>query len=741
MGISWEFFLKFFAPAMSKEINHIYEFGDFRLEVAERILLRHGQLISLPPKAFETLLVLIRNSGHVIAKGELMSQVWPDAFVEEVNLARNIWTLRKALGHDNGEHQYIQTVPRVGYRFVAPVTESQSESAGLFIQRRMTARIVSEELETSDAPHSELAVREKDQLPTIRARHAGRWIALGLLALVALTTTIILGWGRLHAKPPAKTETGLRFLTDGQYNDDAAYWGGDGEIYFLRHFSNSRSESWKMNADGTNQLRANTEIKSLLAGRWSPDGKKVIFRKEDYPQNVYLADADGTNEILLPFPVGQGDWSPDSSQFVDEVRTGKDSGQIFLIDIKTRRNTALTDNHSLNADPSFSPDGTQIVFVSARDKNANIYVMQTDGFNVRRLTDDQFFDNFPVFSPDGTQIAFQSNREEEHTELYLKNLNDDAPPRRLTHSSEGAGIRPKGWSPDGTQILLIMSQNGKDRIVLADVDPPVTPLLSDETADLFFPRLSADGKEMLYVARLADQRLELRWTDLVTKRTRKIYQTAADPVANHLEADWSPDNSLIAFSTRVNGNSDIFSIKPDRTGLKNLTNNPLPDSYPIFSPDGSEIIFMRDNYGKTQLYRMDVNGGNQRRVTDKEGYEMMPSFSPDGAYLAFSGDREGHGLDIFLLSLKNPDDEKIIAARRFHDSSPVFSPDGKRIAFAASSDGNAEIYLMNSDGTGMFRLTHTKADEVTPQFSKDGHSLFLAANRNGKFAIYEVAVP
>ena len=147
---------------------------------------------------------------------------------------------------------------------------------------------------------------------------------------------------------------------------------------------------------------------------------------------------------------------------------------------------------------------------------------------------------------------------------------------------------------------------------------------------------------------------------------------------------------------------------------------------------------MRDNYGRAQLYRMDLNGGNQRRVTERDGYEMEPAFSPDGAYLAFAGYREGHGLDIFLLDLTNPNDEKVIASRRYHDTSPVFSPDGKRMAFIANSDGNREIYLMNSDGSGMFRLTHTKADETMPQFSKDGHSLFYAANRGEKFAIYQL---
>src|SRR5262249_22267640 len=158
-----------------------------------------GKPISLPPKAFETLLVLIRSSGHVIPKDELMSQVWADAFVEEVNLARNIWTLRKALGDDHVEHRFIHTVPKVAYRFVAEVTELEDEGVGLLIQRRMTARIVKEELETSAAPNSEIAVRNETPRLT-GARRAGRWIALTVLAGAALTTTIILGWFRLHAK-------------------------------------------------------------------------------------------------------------------------------------------------------------------------------------------------------------------------------------------------------------------------------------------------------------------------------------------------------------------------------------------------------------------------------------------------------------------------------------------------------------------------------------------------------------
>jgi len=98
-----------------------YSFGPFVLDPAERVLLRDGQPVPLPPKALETLLALVEKRRHVIEKAELLQRVWPDTFVEEATLAQNIFTLRKALGNSPDGHEYIETVPKRGYRFVAPV--------------------------------------------------------------------------------------------------------------------------------------------------------------------------------------------------------------------------------------------------------------------------------------------------------------------------------------------------------------------------------------------------------------------------------------------------------------------------------------------------------------------------------------------------------------------------------------------------------------------------------------------
>jgi DNA-binding winged helix-turn-helix (wHTH) protein len=101
--------------------RQMYAFGPFLLDACQRVLLRDGKPVPLTPKAVDTLLVLVRNAGHLVAKDDLMKEVWPDAFVEEVNLAKNIFVLRHTLGNGEQGQNYIETVPKRGYRFVASV--------------------------------------------------------------------------------------------------------------------------------------------------------------------------------------------------------------------------------------------------------------------------------------------------------------------------------------------------------------------------------------------------------------------------------------------------------------------------------------------------------------------------------------------------------------------------------------------------------------------------------------------
>src|SRR6266850_2134104 len=101
--------------------RRIYEFDDFRVDTGQFLLARSGHMTPITPTVFRILLTLLERAGQVVSKDELMRFVWPDSFVEEGNLNRNVSTLRKALGEKPCDHRYIETIPKTGYRFVAPV--------------------------------------------------------------------------------------------------------------------------------------------------------------------------------------------------------------------------------------------------------------------------------------------------------------------------------------------------------------------------------------------------------------------------------------------------------------------------------------------------------------------------------------------------------------------------------------------------------------------------------------------
>lgn len=119
---------------MSIEHSRFYDFGPFRVDASQHLLMRDGTEVPITPKAFDTLLLLVRNSGRVVEKDELLTTIWPEAFVGEATLAQNVFTIRKALGSSRAD-QYIQTIPKRGYRFVADVVTVKDQSDGVQVDQ------------------------------------------------------------------------------------------------------------------------------------------------------------------------------------------------------------------------------------------------------------------------------------------------------------------------------------------------------------------------------------------------------------------------------------------------------------------------------------------------------------------------------------------------------------------------------------------------------------------------------
>jgi len=176
-----------------------YEFGPFQLDPADRRLLREGQPVPLTPKVFDLLEVLVRKSGRLVGKDELLKEVWPDSFVEEGNLNRNVAILRKALGDGSAGTTYIETVPKRGYRFVASVRISGNGSG----------TIETEPVDQNSLPKEpvRMAERQSNVRPE-RALTSRRWLVLGGLAALVVGTVfyaLMLRKERDSLKPQIKS--------------------------------------------------------------------------------------------------------------------------------------------------------------------------------------------------------------------------------------------------------------------------------------------------------------------------------------------------------------------------------------------------------------------------------------------------------------------------------------------------------------------------------------------------------
>jgi DNA-binding winged helix-turn-helix (wHTH) protein/tetratricopeptide (TPR) repeat protein len=175
---------------MSNQRKELYEFGPFQLDPGKRLLLRENQTVPLQLKAFETLLVLVRNSEQVVLKDDLMKAVWPNTFVEESNLAQNIFMLRKTLGNMRDDQRYIVTIPGRGYSFTAKVRVISQEEC-LIVESHSRSRVVIDE---QTSPSTENAV--KNTLQQKRKLQSG--LLTVSLAILALATG---GYWYFHRTP------------------------------------------------------------------------------------------------------------------------------------------------------------------------------------------------------------------------------------------------------------------------------------------------------------------------------------------------------------------------------------------------------------------------------------------------------------------------------------------------------------------------------------------------------------
>ncbi len=198
----------------------------------------------------------------------------------------------------------------------------------------------------------------------------------------------------------------------------------------------------------------------------------------------------------------------------------------------------------------------------------------------------------------------------------------------------------------------------------------------------------------------------------------------------------------IAFAARTGQNWDIYTIRPDGTDLRRLTDHPEPDLAPAFSPDGTRLLFQSHRDGNWEIYLLDLHSGELKRLTDSPAFDGMPAWAPDGRRFAFESTRAGD-LDIFIGSVDGGSPQNLTADSPYGDMEPAWSPDGSIIAFSSWRFGDKDLFFMRPDGQEVRQITNSPAGEDQPAWSPDGIRLAFTYRTPEKreITVLEVMAP
>jgi TolB protein len=196
-------------------------------------------------------------------------------------------------------------------------------------------------------------------------------------------------------------------------------------------------------------------------------------------------------------------------------------------------------------------------------------------------------------------------------------------------------------------------------------------------------------------------------------------------------------DEIVVFSSLRDGNSELYAVQPDGSGLERLTDHPALDAVPSLSPDGDRIAFASTREGNSEIYVMEIDGGGLVRLTNHGAIDSEPDWSPDGSQIAFTSSRSGAG-DIYRMSAGDGTGLQRLTSHLAPDTSPAWSADGTQIAFSSLRSGLGDIYSMQADGTQPQRLTNSIAPDLFPAWSPDGERIAFSSLRSGLGDIYRM---
>jgi Tol biopolymer transport system component/DNA-binding winged helix-turn-helix (wHTH) protein len=603
------------------QIRQIRRFGTFEVDLQRRELLRNGLQIKLRDQSFLLLAALLEQPGELVTREELRSKLWPDGtFVDfDHSLNAAIKRLRDALGDDPETPRFIETVPKRGYRFLAPVDDSSMRQVKTSGRRSMVGTGAS----------------------LFRFR---------VLAGVVFLLVIVVGLGAIRYGPrprpqlarlplrvvPLTTYPGVEF--NPAFSDDgeqvAFVWDGN---------TLDKTDIYVKRIGIDPPLKLTHSNGNVCCAAWTSDSRYIGFERcSGENPGIYLVPSLGGPETRLANTPGCNgiSWSPKEPLLAFSGKKSPDSPwALFLMSLDDRQPHQVTfPARDLIGDqvPVFSPDGKFIAFIRiVGEGTPDIYIAPVSGGPVRQLTYDKTGLGGITWASDGQKLVFSSHREG-GSSLWVIPVGGGEPKRlplggdvasEPTISRQGNRlIYTQGYvHPNLWQIQI---SGGA-----ATQHSEAKPLLSSATYNNA-PQFSPDGKNLAF-ASLRSGDMEV-WVCEVgacsePRQLTSLRSSSGTP-------RWSPDSKQISFESRPRGHSQIFVVSAGGGKPLPITDGTAEDKVSSWSPDGSFIYFASNRSGGSQIWKISASGGQPSQVTRKGGFASFAS--SDGKFLYYVKDNE-----------------------------------------------------------------------------------------------------
>jgi Tol biopolymer transport system component/DNA-binding winged helix-turn-helix (wHTH) protein len=653
---------------MTEQIG--YRFGDFELNVQSLRLRAASKIRPLEPKSFRLLQFLIENRGRAVSKEEIVAAVWPNTFVSDNSVTRAVTQIRKSLNDDAKEPKYIETIPTVGYQFIADVeslADAQSPPSGL---RSVT-----------------------DWRAPFAADKTRRLVAGGatLVALITFGSWWHSTTDANFAAVPALVKLTKLTQLSGQQVDPAFSPDGSSVAFSWGEQGSSRN-IYAMTVGGRPPAQLTQDIATDLSPTWSPDGKQIAFLR---------LDTVSSGSIVLISAAGGAE------RVVRQIRIKEDLYR------------------AMRPLLAWAPDGNQLVYTAQDDESerASLFLTDLHGDVSRKLADSDegsLGTTAPAFSKDGKFLAYTVASGIHASQLYIRPLASGLVPQgtpSLVPTTHGGQVTSPVWSRDGKRLFFVQDSaifewpaGRQPRQIYAGASLGTISIAWGSGRSLRIVTGDANFSET--------DRAELRTMSLRPGGLAAVGDSApfAASVAQSTPR-FSPDGRLVAFRAPNAGSNQVWVADTNGENVRQLTHSLKGvGGYLRWSPDGNRLAFHAAGDSKPQIYLLDMQrllslnapglaAEAPKQITNSVFGFFAPTWSRDAKYIY--ADRTTGGSRIFRIPVAGGQPEEL-----FEGATSIVTPDGHKIVYAKI--GHLGIFSRSLDGDSTTNSEEKLVDDYRP---------------------------